>query len=201
MRRVRMALAAGLLLTLAALLAVLSGAPVTVAGTNGVNSRNKVGTTAGRVTICQSGGTLPRDVSAIRVSLSANTGPKVTVRVLSGLKLVTQGSRSADWGISETVTVPLKPLPHAVANVRICTVIGASPEGFEVKGVMAKGVAVLRVEYLRPGTTSWWSLAPSVAEHLGFGRVPSGSWVALLVIAGMLAVAAMTARLVLQELP
>jgi hypothetical protein len=200
MRRPPTALAAGLILTIAALGIVLSGAPVTVAGTNGISAKNKLGNTSGSVTLCQAGGTLPRGATAIRVSLSANIGPRVTVRALSGRNTIAEGSRPAGWGLAETVTVPIKPAPRTVPNVRICTVIGPSPEPFELKGVLAKGRGLLRVEYLRAGPSSWWSLAPTVAEHMGLGRAPTGSWIAWLAIATMLAVGALTSRLALREL-
>jgi hypothetical protein len=200
MRRVRWALAAGLMLTVAALGVVLSHAPLTIAGTNGIRARPNVAHTGGEVTLCHHDGTLPEGTSAIRASLSANVGPAVTVRVLSGKRTVAEGSRPAGWGLAETVTVPVKPLTHPVRDVRICTVIGAAAEPIELKGTVIKKVVALRVEYLRAGPSSWWSLASTVAAHMGLGRAPTGTWIAWLAILVMLAVAALTSRLILQEM-
>ena len=58
----------------------------------------------------------------------------------------------------------------------------------------------LRVEYLRPGAASWWSLAPEVARRMGLGRAPSGTWIALLVLVLMASIAAACARVILREL-
>jgi hypothetical protein len=197
MRRVTLALAAGLVGIVAALGVVLSGSPITVAGSYGAAGPPRVANTSGGVTLCQNAGTLVAHTTAIRVSLSANTGPEVAVKVLLRGRVIASGSRPAGWGLAETVTVPVKPLPYSVPHVRLCTVMSASPEGFEIKG---GHTAVLTVEYLRPGPSSWWSLAPSVAEHLGFGRAPTGSWIAWLLLAAMLAVTGLAARTVLQEL-
>jgi hypothetical protein len=60
--------------------------------------------------------------------------------------------------------------------------------------------AQLHVEYLRPGSRSWWSLLPSVFRHLGYGRAPSGGWVAFLVIVLMLGLVVAVSRLVIEEL-
>jgi hypothetical protein len=200
MRRVPMALAAGVLLIVVALGLVLSRAPLTVAATNGISAATKVASTAGDATTCQSAGTLPAGTSAIRVSLSANIGPKVTIRVSAGGRTIAAGSRPAGWGLAETVTVGVKPLPHAVAGVRLCTIIGAAVESFEIRGQIINKGLYLRVEYLRPGKTSWLSLAPSIAEHMGLGRSPTGAWIAWLALIAMLAVVALTSRLVLQEI-
>jgi hypothetical protein len=200
MRRVPVALAAGLVLIVAALVVVLSRAPLTLAGTNGVVANPKVAKTGGQVTICRNEGTLPANTSAIRVSLSANVGPKVTVRVQSGKTVVAEGSRPPGWGLAETVTTPVKPIPHAIRNVRICTRVGAAAETIEIKGTIIKGVVALRVEYLRAGPSSWWSLASSVADHIGLGRSPTGTWIAWLAVALMLAIAGLTSRLLVQEM-
>ncbi len=57
--------------------------------------------------------------------------------------------------------------------------------------------AYLRIEYLRPGPGSWWSLASAVARRMGLGRAPSGTWVALLPLALMSVAVALAAWLVL----
>ena len=57
-----------------------------------------------------------------------------------------------------------------------------------------------QITYLGTGRSSWLALASSVATHMGLGRDPSGTWVAFLVAALMLAIAALATRLALGEL-
>jgi hypothetical protein len=200
MRRVPLALSAGLALLAIALGVVLTRAPVTVAGSNGVNAKSNVANTRGDVTLCEKGGTIPKGTSGLRVSLSANVGPAVTVKALVGKTVIAEGSRPAGWGLAETVTVSVKPLRRTVHNVRICSVVGAAAEGFELKGSIVEHAVALRVEYLRLSPSSWLSIAPSVAEHMGLGRAPTGAWIAWLTLAGMLVVVGLTCRVVLREL-
>jgi hypothetical protein len=39
----------------------------------------------------------------------------------------------------------------------------------------------LTIEYLRRGSSSWWSLALAVARRMGLGRAWAGTWIVLLV--------------------
>jgi len=201
---VRLALAAGLLATAAALGLVLSSSPVAVAGSDGVAAKLGVEHIYGSETSCQGGGTVPRGTTAVRVSLSANIGPQVSLEVLSGSTLVTEGKRSAGWGVDETVTVPVKRVPRTISDSRICITTGAVVEPLQVNGLPVKtagGVIVLlRFEYLRPSSSAWLSLVSAVAHRMGLAHAPDGTWVAYMLIGLMLAVSATAARLVLREL-
>lgn len=201
---VRLTLAAGLTLMCVALGVVLARAPLTVAGTNNVPANFAVTFIEGGRTSCQPGGTVPQGTTAIRVSLSVNIGPRVAVKVLAGSTLVTEGAREAGWGVDETVTVPVRRVPRTVRATRVCTTIGPAVEAIQVNGVRVRtqtGQAiVLRMEYLRPGPSSWLSLASSVADHFGVAHAPSGSWVAYVVIAVMIALFAFTSRVALRGL-
>jgi hypothetical protein len=172
MGRVRLALAAGLTVMAIALGVVLSNEPLSVAGTNGIPANFAVTFIHGSEVRCQAGGTLPQGTTAIRVSLSANIGPRVGLRVLSGSTVVTEGSRDAGWGVDETVTVPVGRVARTIPDPRICTAIGAAVEPIQVNGAQTRtptgGQAVLlRMEYLHPGPSSWLSLASSVARVPG----------------------------------
>jgi hypothetical protein len=201
---VRLALATGLLITVVALGVVLSSSPMAVAGSDQVPAKLAVEHIYGRQTSCQGGGTLPRGTTAIRVSLSANIGPQVNLEVLSGLKLVTEGERDTGWGVDENVTVPVGRVPRTIPDARICVTTGPVVEPLQVNGLpvrTAGGVVVLlRLEYLRPGSSSWLSLVASVAHRMGLAHAPAGTWVAYLLIAVMLAVTVIASRLVVREL-
>jgi hypothetical protein len=57
------------------------------------------------------------------------------------------------------------------------------------------------MEYLRPGTRSWWSMAASITRRMGLGRAPGGAWDVLLVIAFMATVVVLVSALVVREIP
>jgi len=209
MRRVKIALASGLAVTAGTLGIVASRSPLTVVGTDSVAAHDDVGHIQPDASVCQNGGTVPEGTTAIRASLSANAGPRVSLAVLSGSRVLTEGQRAAGWGIEETVTVPVRRLPHAVSDATVCLGVGPSVEVVQVNGSIAPvasagggdpGSASLRLEYLRPGRSSWWSLISSITHNMGLGRAPSGGLVSLLVLALMLAIAILTSRLILREL-
>ncbi len=203
---VGLALAVGLAAGVVALVVVLSRPPLNVvAGTDGVAANMLVGyTSGGEVTICQSAGTVPAGTEAVRVSLSANVGPRVSLKIFRGASVVATGVHAPGWGVGETVTVPVARVAKTIASANACTTVGESVEPVQLNGTRVTTPAGihavwLRMEYLRPGPRSWLSLASSIAARMGFARAPSGAWVAWLVAALMLAAALLAARLVLRE--
>jgi Predicted membrane protein (DUF2142) len=204
-RRARLALAVALAVTLVALGLVLTRSPTTVAGSNGVSDA-LVAThlyRAGRVG-CQPAGEVPQGTDAIRVSLAANVGPSVSVRVLEGARTVTEGERAPGWGTTDTVTVPVGRVARTLGAATVCTTIGATVEPIQVDGVLAPtasghSVPRLRAEYLRPGSSSWLSLIASIAADVGIDHAPSGAWSAYLVVALMLAVSALAVSVLLGQ--
>ncbi len=210
MRSVAITLAVGLTLMMLAIVVVLAGSPVTVAGTNSVPPTVNLELEKGDVSSCQPAGTLPRGTSAIRIAIEARAvGPAVTARVFSGSRLLTEGRQAGGWGAAPTVTVPVRALAHAFNDARICTIVGPTVEPFRFRGTMRHTPTTnavklqditLRMEYLRPDQKSWWSLASSVAYHMGLGRAASGTWIVFLALALMLVVAVLASRLALEEL-
>jgi hypothetical protein len=188
---------------------VLTRSPVTVAGNNSVPAEHGVGYANGGTSDCQAAGTVPQGTSAIRFSFSNNVGPAVTVKVLSGARVVDEGTRPAGWGVDETVTVPVRRVSHAIPNAQVCVAFGKAVEAVEINGSPARAtipgsqpgsVVRFRTEYLRPGHSSWWSLASTVARRMGLGHAPSGTWIVFLLIALMITVATLVSRLLLREL-
>ncbi|HSZ04153.1 MAG TPA: DUF2142 domain-containing protein [Solirubrobacteraceae bacterium] len=201
--RVGLALAVGLAGMLLALGIVLSRSPPIVAGGNRLPAR--FGVTFlhhGGKLGCQRAGTLPRGTDAIRVSLSANAGPKVSAQVLTGSHVISEGERPAGWGATETVTVPVRRVAQTTTDATVCVTLGAVSEPIQVNGAIStaggRQAIRLRMEYLRPGPSSWFSLIASVARRMGLARAPSGDWIAYLVIALMIAAAAIAIGLVLR---
>jgi hypothetical protein len=188
----------------------LSGAPSVVAGTNAAGLEARFADTEGPGRICQPGETLPRETSAIRLSLEAAIGPRVTLEAFAGGRLITSGTRGSGW-TAGSVTIPVRPLPDRVSQVTLCVAIARSrvhvaalgaPAGPATAAHSSEGAVLkgrLRSEYLRAGRASWWSLGLAVARRMGLGRTLSGTGIALLVLALMLAIALLAARLILRE--
>jgi hypothetical protein len=133
----------------------------------------------------------------------------MTVRLLSGGEIVTEGKRPAGWGSDETVTVPVKRVTRTIPNARICVSFGEAVEPVLVNGSVASasgapgksgGPVRLRIEYLRSGHSTWWSLASSIAHRMGFAHAPSGTWIVFLLIALAITTTALASRLLLREL-
>ncbi len=186
---------------------VLSQSPLTVAGTDSIPANFDISGTKGGSSGCQAGGTLPQGTSAIRISATANTGPSLRVQAVSGPLIITQGKRDAGWGVTETVTVPVKRVSRTVPNTTICIALGPSAANIQINGALGPKTTVggktgrpvrFRLEYLRPGPRSWWRMASSVASRMGLGHTPGGTWIVFLLIALMITVATLASRLILR---
>jgi hypothetical protein len=211
MKPTAIALAAGLALVAAAIAVTLSGAPVAVVGANSSSPIGTFAETTNRAGACQGGEVLPAGVTSIRLTLASAAGPWVRVHVLQGSRVLTGGIAGNGW-LAGAVTVPVRALAHPVSQARICFTLGPTVESVGIVGeptnpdVAARsraGKALpgrFRVEYLRAGSSSWWSQALKVARRIGLGRSPAGTWVVLALIALMVAVVAVASRLALREL-
>jgi hypothetical protein len=212
MRRTRIALVAGLVLLASALVVSVSGSPQAIVHTNGVPVVDLIGEARGEIEACQAGELLPAGTTAIRFPFESDAGPRVSVGVWSGASRLTSGVADSGW-TSSTVTVPVRPLTHPVEHARVCFSLGPSAENVVVGGsrtstaVAARGgngealPGRFRVEYARAGDSSWWSLAKTVVRHVGLGREPAGTWIALLLVALMGTSVLAASWLVLRELP
>jgi 4-amino-4-deoxy-L-arabinose transferase-like glycosyltransferase len=200
---VRVALAIGLALTIIALVLVLSGAPVAVAPRDTGLVEAELASTRHGSGLCQSGETVPVGTVAIRLSLKALIGPRVEVHVFAGGSVLTSGERGGGW-TAATVTVPVRRVAHTAAHAKVCVAFAVEDETVVMAGTptprsraaVAGGGQVLpgrlNIEYLLPGHKSWWSLAFSIARHMGLGRAWAGTWVVLFVLGMMVVVLALT---------
>jgi hypothetical protein len=129
---------------------------------------------------CQADEILPHDAAALRISLLSRRGPAVGVAVLAGARPVASGRRAPGWsGLS--VVVPLAARPTRDVPVQVCVTLGKSRGQVGVLGSPATPAAParMRIDYLRAGRESWWSLAPMIAARLGRGQAWSGPSVAV----------------------
>ncbi len=207
--RIKVALGVGLALIALAFVVTLAHAPLTVAQ-RGVATEHTVVSTTKPAAACQGRETLPRDTTALRLALTAALGPRVTVKVLSGSRVIAHGATAPGWS-DASVTVPVQPLSHTVAPVKVCfamtqmngkIAMRGTPTGPALAAQSPEGPLEGRmgIEYMRPGSDSWWSQATAVARRLGLGRAGSGTWNALLVMVLAASVVTLSSWLVVKEL-
>ncbi|HXP38469.1 MAG TPA: hypothetical protein VN817_11955 [Solirubrobacteraceae bacterium] len=147
----------------------------------------------------------------MRLSVDAFSGPRVVVHAFEHGAVIASGETASGW-TGGVVTVPVKPLAQARADVTVCASLYTNgDETISLVGEPAdrkhaargeRGVLPGRVqiEYLRPGRSSWFSLAPEVARRMGLGHAGSGTWGVLLVIALSLGVIALSSRTAIRGL-
>jgi hypothetical protein len=227
MSKFKVTLAASLVVMIVAVALVLATSPPRVARASGPLAGQSLGVTQNELTLCQAGETLQAGVSAIRVSIVAFIGSNMQVVVLHHGKVVTRGSRNPAWSGS-TATISIKPVAHTISNVEVCFAWVPNSELLQIFGTPVtranqNGAAIIfknnprnpgvpvgegqllrgrvHIEYLAPGSGSWWTRIGSVATHMGYGHFISGNAVALLALASMAAVGVLTVRLALREQP
>lgn len=220
------ALAAALAVTAIAVALVLSGGPPAVTRSASLTAPGILGSSTLGERICQAGEVLPRDTTAIRVWLETVIGPRVSVQAFAGKRVLTRGNRGPGW-TAGSVTIPVTRVTHTTSHVTVCVHAAAPGEPMGLQAVptppaiaaidrqgplahsdphLASSYRVgplpgrLQIEYLRPGSRSWWSLVLSTARRMGLGHAFSGTWIALLAFALMVGVAASMSWLVLEEL-
>jgi hypothetical protein len=203
-RSARIALAVGLALIAIAIAVRLARPPLVVAGTNSVPGETPIAVTRGSTSGCQEHEALPGGTTAIRLWISVNIGPRVSLTAFSGSRVVARGTRTAGW-TGEFATIPIQRIPRTISPAKICFALGPGLEKIGLLGARASNRASgeapkMRIEYMRPGSRSWWSLASSVLRRMGLGRSPSGTWIALLPLLLMAAAAVLAAWLILRQL-
>lgn len=210
MSRIKAAITLSFLLIAVLLGLVLSRAPARIVSKRSAGNIT-IASTVGDAADCQTDEILPAQVSAIRLGLEAAVGPPLRLQVYSGSRVIAEGHKDGGW-TGSSVTVPVKPLAHAHAGVKLCFEIIANSEPVVVLGVITRETVGLvwrsghrlfgraRIEYLQPGPKPWWSLLLTVARHMGLGHAVSGSWIALLVALLTGSMALLASRILLREL-
>jgi hypothetical protein len=214
-KHVKVTLGVGIVLLLAVLAFTLTHSPARVVRV-GTQTQILAGTMVGGAEVCQTNEVLPAGVSAIRFGQGGYIAAPISLKVLSGSRVVAQGSRGPVW-TGTSVTVPVKPLASAVAPVTLCAKIGPTSELVFFRGIAASGRRAafyttgervgttvggrIGVEYLTSSNRSWWSRILFVARHMGLGHALSGTWVVLLIAALMALAGLLALRIALRELP
>jgi hypothetical protein len=208
----RISLAIGLGLTALALGLTLTRSPPRLARTNWVPEEVVLASVYQGASACQADEELPHGTSAIRLSLQAVIGPRVTVEARSDGHAIAHGSRGAGW-TAGSVTVPVASPPRTVDPVTICYTVGPTRGPLDVYGARTPPTVALhggegaslggrmKIEYLRAGSSSWWSRMLSVARRIGLGHAAGGTWLALMAALLVLAMSGLASWLVVRELP
>jgi hypothetical protein len=211
-RRTGIIFVAGLVLVAIAIAVTLSGSPVVVIHRNSNVAVGTFAETQSNAAACQDNEVLPGGTSMIRLSLTSDAGPNTSVSVLQDGHLLTSGSVGSGW-TGGSVAVPVKAVDRTSEHVRVCFQLGPTTEtvgiigehtGAAVAAFGKEGTTLagrFRIEYLRRGSSSWWSEALMVARRMGLGRAPSGTWIVLPLLAVMCAVVAGASWLAVKELP
>jgi hypothetical protein len=208
---VQVTVAVGLVLLTGAIAIAATGAPPTVARASSAPAGTKLGFSYGPISVCQAGETLPAGTSAIRLLIhSPMVGPRVSVEVLRGERVLTGGTRGSGW-TAGAVAVAVRPLARAASGVSVCFALDRSPWLVGLTGkrtpptVAARGEGQVLpgrvgIEYLRAGRRSWWSRALAIARAMGLGHAVGGAWIPLLVLALIASLAALSSWLAVREL-
>ncbi len=205
----------GLALLLVGLVTLLSQRSERLTGRNDVRVYTVLTQTGGGgERACQGGELLPRDTNAIRPSLRAvgNRGPALTLTASRGGRIVTRGRLAAGWR-GRSPAIPVREVQRTVDRVRVCLHLGAGL-GVTLAGANASDPShraaiasldgapldgSLRIDYLQAGDVSWWAHVPALAHRIGLGRAWTGPWVALLIVALMLACGALAVGWLIRE--
>jgi hypothetical protein len=132
--------------------------------------------------------TVPADTAALRVRVftDAQTAPALDGAIVSAGRTVAAGTLPAG-ARSDLVDVPVTRLRRTVADAQICisnrgpgtVTLGGAPapasQAPRVNGAPQAGL--IRVEFMRPGSESWWQLLPTLMHRFGLAKSRwLGSW-------------------------
>jgi hypothetical protein len=207
--QVAITMALGALLIAVVLIVTLARSPPVIISTNYTTVTRELAHFISHTTVCQPTERLPPSTAALRISLVSQVGPAVFLTVSHEGQVVARGHHDGGWA-SSTLTLPLEPPPERPLDVKICLTRDPGGTPVELTGQAtssARATTVdgralpgrLRVEYLGRGHSSWLSQATHVARRLGLSHTPSGTWIALPVVALVLTAVGLGAWLLMRE--
>jgi hypothetical protein len=161
--------------------------------------------------LCQPWPAVPADTASLRLRTfeSAQTRPSLSGEIVAGGRPLYSGTLPAGPR-SDYVEVPITRVRRTVAGAQVCftnhgpgtvSLGGAPALPAQVPKVGGKPQAgLVRFEFMRPGSESWWQLLPTLEHRFGVGKSRwTGSWTFFL--AGLLMVLAigLAVRTLLRE--
>jgi hypothetical protein len=187
-RGVMLAFALVLGALLVAIVVLLSQDGRRLAGSNNVFDRFTVVRLQPGKEVCDRRETVPAGTASVRLTIArATEGAPVAVRVReAGGRVAERGTIAGGWSGSR-VDVPIGDVASTIANAQVC-ITSSQPlflrgyntanegESSAVDGNPSK--ETIRLQYIRGGEESWWSVLPAIAKRMGVarGKVFDGVW-------------------------
>ncbi|MDQ4040549.1 MAG: DUF2142 domain-containing protein, partial [Actinomycetota bacterium] len=189
------AVALGLLLTAAGVVAVFAQREVRLAGTNSVVEVSGAAVTIPPGQASCAAQNVPEAATSVRVYAGTRGGPgePVAVTVRHAGRTVDDGRVSGGYGVHAVLTVPLARETSRWIGAQVCVRnLGRRAVEFAGNrtpvGVPARGDDAIRTDWLLPGNRSWTGLAGRIAERFAAAKPTFvGPWT-LWSLAGLLAV-------------
>ncbi len=201
--RLRIALAAALLLVAGALAFEMSRTAPRIAGMNHAVPSGFYAVLPKGGVVCQPGGLLPQDAHRVRMLVNSygHRLPSLSVTFTTAAGNTSTRGRLPVGAAPGYVTIPLR-YPHgatAAGSLCIHAPSGSDPIAFSGEtpppnpgSATVNGThkaANIALTYLRGGRESWWQLLPTLQHRFGLGKASFfGSWTLPLAAALMLAI-------------
>jgi hypothetical protein len=209
--RVRYVVAAGGLVIAIALVLVLSERGPRRSGSNRVPNGEFAVTLERGSSVCQPGETIPADTAAVEMTIGTYRAPGTPLQVhITGAQggLISEGGLGHGWQ-QGVVAIPIRRVPanHTAATVCLrntgsdaLALAGVAPFGAGTIKINGRSVfGALRLDYLRPERGSYFSLLPTIADRVGYGKGSyTRDWAWIGVLVAVATVAVLVGRLLLR---
>lgn len=198
-KSVRVVLAAGVVIVIAVLVLEMSRSAPRTAGSDHVATPVFSAALPHGGVVCQPVEPPPEAMAAVRLLMGTygRPVPALAVRFLSVAGVTVSRGTLAPGAREGYLTVPMRRTGELSDAASVCVRVGGAsrvvlagergPGGTEtINGKPAPGV--ISLDYLRPGSESWWQLLPTITTRFGLGKAPFfGDWtlpvMALLLVA------------------
>jgi hypothetical protein len=204
-------LGAGLVVALAL---TLSHAAPRRAGTNGIGPETPFSAVGAGRRVCQGGELLPAGTTSIRLIVPSQQrpGPQLAIELRRHRAVIARTTGATGGVTGFAVDAPIPRVARDLDGVTLCYTVGdAGGEVAVVGGYTPPGTGnvtidgrstggSMPIEYMRPGSESWWSYASTVMRRIGLGRGDwGGAWMAWAAAALVLAALALAVRAVVRS--
>jgi hypothetical protein len=196
--RIGAVVAVAVVVVAAGLAVALADSKPRQSGSNYVPEAGPVATVRGNGTRCQPGQTIPADTGALRLLVGTYGRPVPGLRatVKRGGRTISSGTFAG--GPEGHVSIPMQRVARRVDGATVCIGVMAPPG---TRTVLYGGSGLVRLEWLRPGSESWFGISGTVAHRFGLGRgFFGGAWVLALVAMLLAGTWVVALRLTLGEL-
>ncbi len=178
----RVVVVLGLLALVAGALATLLQSAPRRAGTNLTANTGYVIPLQAGEQLCEPGELLPGDTGALRLSVSSGgvaPGPRLDVTIGVGTRSLATGRLAAGWH-SGLLTIPVSRIRETQQGATICLVNrgdhsisfgGSVPDADFYVVLGGKPLSGrMRIEYMRPGSESWFALLPTLTHRFSLAK-------------------------------